>query len=206
LDTQQVLRALMALKEGDFRVHLPVDWTGLPGKIADTFNEVADMMCRFTEELGHVSRVVGREGPVLFEGQVKAVMELSSFERFSPIHQAFLDQLVESIGVAALRFQDLQDYVERTFRHIAEAKGLEFRIELDEGLPASIFTDLQRLEQVIRNLLSNAFKFTEQGQVLLRVAQVTEGWDRDRETLVGPLPDPGPTHCPQPPPTVHRPP
>src|SRR5207247_4684485 len=37
--------------------------------------------------------------PVLFEGNVKAVMELSSFERFSPIHQAFLDQLVESIGI-----------------------------------------------------------------------------------------------------------
>src|SRR5581483_3873964 len=37
--------------------------------------------------------------PVLFEGQVKAVMELSSFEEFSPIHQAFLDQLVESIGI-----------------------------------------------------------------------------------------------------------
>src|SRR5437764_15430999 len=37
--------------------------------------------------------------PVLFEGQVKAVMELSSFETFSPIHQAFLDQLVESIGI-----------------------------------------------------------------------------------------------------------
>src|SRR5207245_9666936 len=37
--------------------------------------------------------------PVLFEGQVKAVMELSSFEKFSPIHQAFLDQLVESIGI-----------------------------------------------------------------------------------------------------------
>src|SRR5438132_6428845 len=37
--------------------------------------------------------------PVLFEGNVKAVMELSSFERFSAIHQAFLDQLVESIGI-----------------------------------------------------------------------------------------------------------
>ena len=37
--------------------------------------------------------------PVLFEGQVKAVMELSSFEQFSPMHQAFLDQLVESIGI-----------------------------------------------------------------------------------------------------------
>src|SRR5437762_4762725 len=257
--------------------------------------------------------------PVLFEGQVKAVMELSSFEKFSPTHQAFLDQLVESIGivlntieantrtedllkqsqslakelqsrqeelqntnqelqekakllaeqnseverknaeveqarqaleekakqlaltskykseflanmshelrtplnsllilsdqlsrnpeknltgrqvefaqtihssgndlltlindildlskiesgtvnveVAALRFHDLHDYVERTFRHVAESKDLNFDIELDPDLPANMFTDSQRLEQVIRNLLSNAFKFTERGHV-----------------------------------------
>src|SRR2546422_987387 len=264
--------------------------------------------------------------PVLFEGQVKAVMELSSFEKFSPIHQAFLDQLVESIGIvlntieantrtedllkqsqslakelqsrqeelqntnlelqekakllaeqkaeierknteveqarqaleekaeqlaltskykseflanmshelrtplnslliladqlahneegnllpkqvefartihasgndllslindildlskiesgtvtvdiAALRFNDLQDYVERTFRHVADAKNLEFEIESDPDLPSSMFTDSQRLEQVIRNLLSNAFKFTEKGKVILSMAKV----------------------------------
>ncbi|HLH56961.1 MAG TPA: HAMP domain-containing protein [Verrucomicrobiae bacterium] len=275
--------------------------------------------------------------PVLFEGQVKAVMELSSFEQFSPIHQAFLDQLVESIGIvlntieantrtenllkqsqslakelqsrqeelqqtnlelqdkakllaeqnaeverknaeveqarqaleekaeqlaltskykseflanmshelrtplnslliladqlalnaegnllpkqiefartihasgndllslindildlskiesgtvtvdiAALRFHDLHDYVERTFRHVADAKSLDFKIEMDPDLPGNMFTDSQRLEQVIRNLLSNAFKFTESGGVVLSMAQVTEGWSPENEVL-----------------------
>jgi HAMP domain-containing protein/signal transduction histidine kinase/CheY-like chemotaxis protein len=275
--------------------------------------------------------------PVLFEGQVKAVMELSSFEQFSPTHQAFLDQLVESIGIvlntieantrtedllkqsqslakelqsrqeelqntnqelqekakllaeqnaeverknseveqarqaleekakqlaltskykseflanmshelrtplnslliladqlahnaegnltpkqiefsktihasgndllslindildlskiesgtvtvdiSEMRFIELQDYVERTFRHVAEAKGLEFAIDRSEDLPHHIFTDAQRLEQVIRNLLSNAFKFTETGGVTLSMAVVTTGWSPDRETL-----------------------
>jgi HAMP domain-containing protein/signal transduction histidine kinase/CheY-like chemotaxis protein len=275
--------------------------------------------------------------PVLFEGQVKAVMELSSFEQFSPIHQAFLDQLVESIGIvlntieansrtedllkqsqslakelqsrqeelqntnrelqekakllaeqnseverknseveqarqaleekaeqlaltskykseflanmshelrtplnslliladqlaqniegnlvpkqveyaktihasgndllalindildlskiesgtvtvdiAEVRFRELQDYVERTFRHVAENKGVDFKIELDDNLPRHMLTDSQRLEQVIRNLLSNAFKFTERGSVTLNIAQVTEGWSPDREAL-----------------------
>ncbi len=275
--------------------------------------------------------------PVLFEGQVKAVMELSSFEQFSPIHQAFLDQLVESIGIVLntieantrtedllkqsqslakelqsrqeelqntnnelqdkarllaeqnaeverknteveqarqaleekakqlaitskyksefmanmshelrtplnslliladqlaqnqdgnlipkqvefaktihasgndlltlindildlskiesgtvtvdveeVRFNELGDYVDRTFRHVAEAKDLGFEIDVDSNLPRNMFTDGQRLEQVIRNLLSNAFKFTDKGRVTFSIAQVTEGWSPDRESL-----------------------
>ncbi|HMJ92360.1 MAG TPA: response regulator, partial [Candidatus Acidoferrum sp.] len=275
--------------------------------------------------------------PVLFEGQVKAVLELSSFEQFSPIHQAFLDQLVESIGIVLntieantrtedllkqsqslakelqsrqeelqntneelqekakllaeqnaeverknseveqarqaleekakqlaltskykseflanmshelrtplnslliladqlalnqdgnlvpkqvefaktihasgndlltlindildlskiesgtvtvdveeVRFHELHDYVDRTFRHVAEAKGLDFALDIDAEMPRNMFTDSQRLEQVIRNLLSNAFKFTDSGRVTFSVASVTEGWSPDRESL-----------------------
>jgi signal transduction histidine kinase/CheY-like chemotaxis protein/HAMP domain-containing protein len=275
--------------------------------------------------------------PVLFEGQVKAVMELSSFEQFSPTHQAFLDQLVESIGIVLntieantrtedllkqsqslakelqsrqeelqntneelqekakllaeqnaeverknseveqarqaleekakqlaltskykseflanmshelrtplnsllilaeqlglnqegnltpkqveysrtihasgndllslindildlskiesgtvtvditeMRFVELQDYVERTFRHVADAKSLGFEIRLDSDLPRHILTDSQRLEQVIRNLLSNAFKFTEKGRVTLSVEVASSGWNPTNEDL-----------------------
>jgi HAMP domain-containing protein/signal transduction histidine kinase/CheY-like chemotaxis protein len=88
-----------------------------------------------------------------------------------------------TVDIAALRFSDLHNYVERTFRHVAESKDLEFQIEMDPELPANIFTDSQRLEQVIRNLLSNAFKFTEKGSVVLNMALVTEGWSPDHEVL-----------------------
>src|SRR5947209_10495102 len=54
---------------------------------------------------------------------------------------------------------------------------------MDSDLPPNMFTDSQRLEQVIRNLLSNAFKFTEKGQVVFNVAPVTEGWNPDNEVL-----------------------
>jgi HAMP domain-containing protein/signal transduction histidine kinase/CheY-like chemotaxis protein len=88
-----------------------------------------------------------------------------------------------TVDIAALRFHDLHNYVDRTFRHVAEAKGLDFRIETDPDLPYNMFTDSQRLEQVIRNLLSNAFKFTEAGGVTLSIAPVTEGWNPDHEGL-----------------------
>lgn len=64
----------------------------------------------------------------------------------------------------------IQDYLEQTFRHVARQKGLEFEIRMDANLPELIFTDLHRLQQILKNLLSNAFKFTAKGGVILRIA------------------------------------
>src|SRR3989475_86500 len=64
MDAEQVLVALMAIKKGNFTIRLPVGWTGIAGKVADTFNEVAEMMSRSTDELSRISRVVGNEGRI----------------------------------------------------------------------------------------------------------------------------------------------
>jgi HAMP domain-containing protein/CheY-like chemotaxis protein/GAF domain-containing protein len=69
-----------------------------------------------------------------------------------------------------IELSGIRDYVERAFGAVAEQKGLEFVIEVAEDAPATIFTDEQRLQQVLRNLLSNAFKFTEAGRVTLELA------------------------------------
>ncbi|HSQ01323.1 MAG TPA: response regulator [Candidatus Dormibacteraeota bacterium] len=88
-----------------------------------------------------------------------------------------------TIDVGDVRFADLHDYVERTFRPVAEAKALGFTLERDPSLPPTIHTDAKRLQQVIKNLLSNAFKFTEQGGVTLQVQAVDCGWSPDHDGL-----------------------
>jgi signal transduction histidine kinase/HAMP domain-containing protein/CheY-like chemotaxis protein len=71
------------------------------------------------------------------------------------------------VNLAPVTLSDLRADVERAFRPVAEEKGLAFTIEVDPALPSTIVTDEQRLSQILRNLLSNAFKFTHSGTVAL---------------------------------------
>ncbi|WP_082488902.1 hybrid sensor histidine kinase/response regulator [Duganella sp. Leaf61] len=81
------------------------------------------------------------------------------------------------------RFEHLHQYVERTFRHMAEARHLDFSIELQGDLPAALMTDTTRLQQVLKNLLSNAFKFTSHGRVALTIGLADGGYSSDLPTL-----------------------
>jgi HAMP domain-containing protein/signal transduction histidine kinase/CheY-like chemotaxis protein len=87
------------------------------------------------------------------------------------------------VDVGEVRLDELRDYVERTFRHVAESKGVDFQLHFASDLPRSIFTDAKRLQQVLKNLLSNAFKFTHHGQVSLSVEVARRGWNPDIEEL-----------------------
>jgi signal transduction histidine kinase/DNA-binding response OmpR family regulator len=239
--------------------------------------------------------------PILFENRMKAVLELASFSRFSPTHMAFLEQLMEGIGIvlntleAGLRtetllkslqiqqeelrktnqaledkadqlaltskykseflsnmshelrtplnsmlilsqqlaedpknltdkqveyaktihasggdlltlindildlakvesgtlalemedlpLEELRRHLERVFLPLAEGKGVSFSIDYDAGKLDRIHTDGQRLEQILRNLISNAFKFTEKGRVSLKIETVQGGWSPDHAVL-----------------------
>src|SRR4029077_10276407 len=96
---------------------------------------------------------------------ISDILDLSKIESGTVTVDAediFLSNLVETVA--------------RPFRHEAENRQLSFDVALDPEL-SSIVTDSKRLQQVLKNLLSNAFKFTERGGVALRVARATGGWN-----------------------------
>jgi CheY-like chemotaxis protein/signal transduction histidine kinase/HAMP domain-containing protein len=74
------------------------------------------------------------------------------------------------IEVTEVAIAEMAEQLGRSFYQLAQDKNLEFRIVRDEKLPATIRTDDKRLQQILMNLLSNAFKFTEQGHVVLTIA------------------------------------
>jgi signal transduction histidine kinase/DNA-binding response OmpR family regulator/HAMP domain-containing protein len=80
------------------------------------------------------------------------------------------------VELGPVQLTQLEDYCARTFRHVAEGKGLDFTIELDPTLGETIHTDTKRLQQVLKNLLSNALKFTEHGTVKLKISRPSSGW------------------------------
>ncbi|MBC7880254.1 MAG: response regulator, partial [Anaerolineae bacterium] len=88
-----------------------------------------------------------------------------------------------SVDVEQILFADLRIQMERIFRQVAQDRGLDFVIDMDPQLPKAIYTDPKRLQQVLKNLLSNAFKFTEQGKVTLKISMATGGWNPYNENL-----------------------
>ncbi|GAU86683.1 sensory histidine kinase [Bosea sp. BIWAKO-01] len=88
-----------------------------------------------------------------------------------------------SVDAEEIFFNSLLDVLTRPFRHEAEARNLSFDVELAPDLARSIVTDSKRLQQVLKNLLSNAFKFTAHGGIRLRVSPVLSGWSPDHPSL-----------------------
>ena len=90
-----------------------------------------------------------------------------------------------SVDAEEVFFANLVDMVARPFRHEAENRRLSFEVQIDPHLPRSLVTDAKRLQQVLKNLLSNAFKFTEHGGIRLSVMSAASGWNSAHSILSG---------------------
>ncbi|MGB6357176.1 MAG: response regulator [Candidatus Acidiferrales bacterium] len=90
-----------------------------------------------------------------------------------------------SVEAEEVFFASLLDMVARPFRHEAENRRLSFEVQTDPELTRGLVTDSKRLQQVLKNLLSNAFKFTERGGVRLSVSVSESGWSETHPVLAG---------------------
>ncbi|MES1220043.1 MAG: response regulator, partial [Bacteroidota bacterium] len=88
-----------------------------------------------------------------------------------------------TVNISPVRFTEIAAFVETTFKPISEARHLRFTIDTDSNLPDVMETDLQRLNQILKNLLSNSFKFTEKGDVKLKIYEANKNWKPGNSSL-----------------------
>ena len=88
-----------------------------------------------------------------------------------------------TVDIEEIYLSNLLQSVARPFQHEADSRQLKFELELNSSIGKSIFTDAKRLQQILKNLLSNAFKFTREGGVKFKIFPAPDGWTPDHPTL-----------------------
>jgi signal transduction histidine kinase/DNA-binding response OmpR family regulator/HAMP domain-containing protein len=88
-----------------------------------------------------------------------------------------------TVEMSDLSLGELRAGLCREFEHVASSKNVEYSIDLAPDCPATIVTDPQRLRQILKNLLANAFKFTERGEVRVDIGPAAHGWSATSHSL-----------------------
>ncbi len=112
----------------------------------------------------------------------------SSGQDLLTLLNGILDLAKVESGIVAAKFAQVSvlglcDALRSEFEHVAKAQGLDFSIGISPGAPEMIVTDPQRLRQILKNLLANAFKFTAHGRVSLTFGTCEDGWSKENAAL-----------------------
>ena len=210
LDLEVLLGVLDEIRAGDSAARLPDHWTGVSGKVADRLNEMIrelSVASKFRSEsfanMSHELRTPLNSLLVLAEqlednpdGNLTArqvqyahVIRTSGVDLLKLVNDILDLANVESNTVtlenSELSLAQLCEHLVQTFQPVADRQDLSFSVECDRKLPLTMTTDEHRLRQVLENLLSNAFKFTERGEVALNLTLAADGWDPDHTRLAG---------------------
>ncbi|MDO8681702.1 MAG: HAMP domain-containing protein [Acidobacteriota bacterium] len=124
-----------------------------------------------TEKQVEFAKTIHASGSDLLE-LINEILDLSKIE------SGMMD-----VDAVPLPLNEVQEYVDRTFREVANSKGLAFKVDLDPRTLSSIITDQKRVQQVLKNLISNAIKFTESGSVTLTIEPAASGWSPEHPSL-----------------------
>ena len=127
---------------------------------------------------GNLSQEQVESAQIIYSGGQDLLNLINDILDLSKIESGKMDFSFE-----AMPLTDLVTVVRAQFNHVAAEKGLAFNISLADDLPGSIETDQQRVKQIIKNLLSNAFKFTGQGGVSLTIERPEAGANLSRSDL-----------------------
>ena len=136
-------------------------------------------LSNLTEKQVEYSRTIYSAGNDLLE-LINDILDLAKIESGTML-----------LNIEQIAFVDLETSLEQTFRELAHNKELSFTIELDEKLPSAISNDSKRLQQVLKNLLANAFKFTEQGGVKLEISMASDADQVDNPMIAFAVSDTG---------------
>jgi PAS domain S-box-containing protein len=129
-------------------------------------------------EEGNLTEEQVEEAQVIYNGGLELLSLINDILDLSKVEAGKLNFIAEKVAVETIAAR-----LQRQFEPVANESGLKFAIEIEKGLPKSIKSDPQRLEQVIKNLLSNAFKFTEKGSVTLKIGRPPKAGELYRTTL-----------------------
>jgi CheY-like chemotaxis protein/signal transduction histidine kinase len=129
-------------------------------------------------EDGNLTDEQVEEARIIHNGGLELLDLINDILDLSKVEAGKLRLTAEDVPLAGI-----VNRMQQQFAPVAKEKGVTFTVTMADNLPATLHTDAQRVEQVLKNLLSNAFKFTEQGSVMLGVRRPEETTEFQRTSL-----------------------